>query len=265
MKTYELSIQKQSNEDIFGKDFIGEDDTIYQADPHAAAKEAAGPVKTLEVDACGLQCPGPVLKLKTEMDSLKPGEMIRETATDPGFAKDVYAWAKMTGNSVVSVEQSGPRVIATIKKGGAPVPAQMGGGPQKGTSLILFSDDLDKALATMVIANGAISTGKQVTVFFTFWGLSFLKKHKKPSGVKKDFMGRMFGMMLPSHSGKLALSKMNMGGMGSWMMKKTHEGSGRGQCGRDAGTGHEKRYSTCGLPDVHGRDGRQGRRVDGRR
>jgi NADPH-dependent 2,4-dienoyl-CoA reductase/sulfur reductase-like enzyme/peroxiredoxin family protein/rhodanese-related sulfurtransferase/TusA-related sulfurtransferase len=222
MKTYELSTRKQSNEDIFSRDFIGEDDTIYQADPHARDREAdsAGPVKTLDVDACGLQCPGPVLKLKTEMDSLKPGEMIRETATDPGFAKDVYAWAKMTGNSVVSVEQRGSKVIATIRKGGAPVPAARGGGPQKGTSLILFSDDLDKALATMVIANGAISAGKQVTVFFTFWGLSFLKKHKKPSGVKKDFMGKMFGMMLPAHSGKLALSKMNMGGMGSWMMKK---------------------------------------------
>ena len=218
LKTYELSTQQQSNEDIFEKDFIGHDDNIYQADPNAHKEE--GPIKTIQVDACGLQCPGPVLKLKQEMDILKPGEMIQETATDPGFAKDVYAWAKMTGNSVVSVEQNGPKVVAVIKKGGAPKAAGMGRGPQDGTSLIMFSDDMDKALATMVIANGAISAGKNVTIFFTFWGLSFLKRHTKTKGVKKDFMGKMFGMMLPDHSGKLGLSKMNMGGMGAWMMKK---------------------------------------------
>ncbi|MDC7233080.1 MAG: CoA-disulfide reductase [Spirochaetales bacterium] len=219
MKTYELSTQKQSNEDIFEKDFIGDDDTIYQSDPKTH-QTVAGPLKTIDVDACGLQCPGPVLKLKEEMEKLKPGEMIKETATDPGFAKDVYAWAKMTGNSVVSVEQNGPRVVATIRKGGASAPASMGGGgPQKGTSLILFSDDLDKALATMVIANGAISAGKEVTVFFTFWGLTFLKKHKQTGKVKKDLMGKMFGMMLPDHSGKMGLSKMNFGGMGARMMK----------------------------------------------
>ncbi len=107
---------------------------------------------------------------------------------------------------------------ALIQKGGAP--SRMQGGPQKGTSLILFSDDMDKALASMVIANGAIAAGKKVTVFFTFWGLNFLKKHKKLKGLKKDFMGRMFAMMLPANSSKLGLSKMNMGGLGAFMMKK---------------------------------------------
>ncbi len=107
LKTYSLATQKQSNEDIFEKDFIGKDDQIYQSDPlKKSGKEEA---KTIEVDACGLQCPGPVLKLKEEIDALKPGEMLRETATDPGFAKDVYAWAKLTGNTVISVEQRGPR------------------------------------------------------------------------------------------------------------------------------------------------------------
>jgi NADPH-dependent 2,4-dienoyl-CoA reductase/sulfur reductase-like enzyme/peroxiredoxin family protein/TusA-related sulfurtransferase/rhodanese-related sulfurtransferase len=216
MKTYSLSTQKQSNEDIFEKDFIGHDDNFYQSDPHA--HPALADIRTIEVNACGLQCPGPVLKLREQMETLKPGEMIRETATDPGFARDVYAWAKMTGNSVVSVEQSGPKVIAVIKKGGAPSPSRIGGGPQKGTSMIIFSDDLDKALAAMVIANGAISAGKDVTLFFTFWGLSFLKKKKAPR-VKKDFMGRMFGMMLPSNSSKMGLSKINMGGMGAKMMR----------------------------------------------
>ena len=85
-------------------------------------------------------------------------------------------------------------------------------------TLIVFSDDLDKALASFVIANGAASTGKKVTMFFTFWGLNVIKKRQKPS-VSKDIFGKMFGWMLPAHSGKLKLSKMNMGGAGSWMMR----------------------------------------------
>jgi len=218
LKTYSLSTQKQSNEDIFEKDFIGRDDNIYQADPEAPALAAIGEMKAVDVDACGLQCPGPVLKLKSEMDKLRPGEMIRETASDPGFAKDVYAWAKMTGNSVVSVDHDGPKVVAVIKKGGQSAPAHTGNGPQNGTSMVVFSDDLDRALASFVIANGAVSAGKEVTLFFTFWGLSVIKK-QKPGRVKKDFMGKMFGMMLPSGSRKLGLSKINMGGMGAAMMR----------------------------------------------
>ncbi|WP_304958728.1 DsrE/DsrF/DrsH-like family protein, partial [uncultured Parabacteroides sp.] len=85
-------------------------------------------------------------------------------------------------------------------------------------TLIVFSDDLDKALASFVIANGAASTGKKVTMFFTFWGLNVIKKQQKPA-VSKDIFGKMFGWMLPAHSGKLKLSKMNMGGAGSWMMR----------------------------------------------
>lgn len=92
----------------------------------------------------------------------------------------------------------------------------------RGKTLILFSDDLDKALATFVLANGAAATGQKVTVFFTFWGLNVLKKVQKPK-VKKDIFGRMFGMMLPSSSLKLKLSQMNMFGMGSRMMRFFNE------------------------------------------
>lgn len=84
--------------------------------------------------------------------------------------------------------------------------------------MIVFSDDLDKALASFVLANGALAAGKKVTMFFTFWGLNIIKKRQKPA-VSKDFFGKMFGMMLPSHSGKLSLSKLNMWGMGSLMMR----------------------------------------------
>ena len=90
--------------------------------------------------------------------------------------------------------------------------------PPQGKTFIMFSDDLDKALATFVLANGAAATGTKVTIFFTFWGLNVIKKEHKPR-VEKDFFGRMFGMMLPSSSLKLKLSKMNMLGVGSRMMR----------------------------------------------
>ncbi|MCM1036829.1 MAG: DsrE/DsrF/DrsH-like family protein, partial [Bacteroides sp.] len=99
--------------------------------------------------------------------------------------------------------------------GSAPATAAAGG---RGKTFVLFSDDLDKALATFVMANGAAATGEKVTIFFTFWGLNAIKKARKPK-VKKDVFGRMFGMMLPSDSTSLKLSKMSMWGLGGKMMR----------------------------------------------
>ena len=85
-------------------------------------------------------------------------------------------------------------------------------------TMVVFSDDMDRALASFVIANGAASMGKKVTMFFTFWGLNVIKDVNRPR-VKKDMMGNMFDKMMPGHAGKLKLSNMNMGGMGRRMMK----------------------------------------------
>jgi len=214
-KTYEHATMKQSNEDLFTKDFIGKDSRIYQTDPERTDPIRPSFVKLLEVDAVGLQCPGPILKLKTEMDKLPVGGRLRETASDPGFASDVASWAKMTGNTLVELTQEKGRITAVVEKGQGLPPPVAGG---SGTTLIVFSDDMDKALASLVIANGAAGAGKQVTLFFTFWGLNVIKKVNKPA-VKKDLLGRMFGLMLPSSLHKLALSKLHMGGMGTAMMK----------------------------------------------
>ncbi|MFA6651429.1 MAG: DsrE/DsrF/DrsH-like family protein, partial [Bacteroidales bacterium] len=173
----------------------------------------------LKIDATGLQCPGPIMKIKHSIDAMEPGQQMEIQATDPGFARDVQAWCQTTGN--ILVEQSDSKGIfrAVVEKkkkqetSTAPVPS---GG--KGKTLIMFSDDLDKALATFVLANGAAATGEKVSIFFTFWGLNVIKKVKKPK-TSKDIFGKMFGMMLPSHSGALKLSKMNMFGMGSRMMR----------------------------------------------
>ena len=83
----------------------------------------------------------------------------------------------------------------------------------------MFSGDLDRVLASFIIANGAAAMGRKVTMFFTFWGLNVLRRPEKVK-VKKSFIERMFGAMLPRGSGKLKLSKMNMGGMGTAMLKK---------------------------------------------
>lgn len=173
----------------------------------------------LKVDACGLMCPGPVLQLKKSYETLKVGEQLQITATDQAFGKDVSSWCKMTGAELVAVENKNGVVAATIRKNEHPeaCPVTRNQGADNKT-LIVFSDDLDKALASFVIANGAAATGKKVTMFFTFWGLNVIKKRNKPS-VSKDIFGKMFGWMLPAHSGKLKLSKMNMGGAGSWMMR----------------------------------------------
>lgn len=84
-----------------------------------------------------------------------------------------------------------------------------------GATMVVFSGDLDKAIASMIIASGAAAYGKKVTIFFTFWGLSILKKQK----VKKTGLAKLFDMMLPSRADALPLSQMNMGGMGSAMIK----------------------------------------------
>jgi peroxiredoxin family protein len=87
------------------------------------------------------------------------------------------------------------------------------------STMIVFSGDLDKAIASFIIATGAASMGKQVTMFFTFWGLNILRKDQYVK-VEKSMMDKMFSKMMPRGPEKLGLSKMNMGGLGAKMMKK---------------------------------------------
>lgn len=175
-------------------------------------------INLLKVDACGLMCPGPVMQLKKNYKALKIGEQLQITATDQAFGKDVTSWCKMTGAELVALENKNGVVAATIRKQEKTASCEISRNNADNKTLIVFSDDLDKALASFVIANGAASSGKKVTMFFTFWGLNVIKKQHKPT-VTKDIFGKMFGWMLPTHSGKLKLSKMNMGGAGSWMMR----------------------------------------------
>lgn len=176
--------------------------------------------ETLKINACGLQCPGPIMQVKKAMDNMAAGERVEIVATDAGFFRDASAWCDTTGNKLVEKNEEKGRYVVVLEKGdpSCACPSNLHSGGGKGKTLILFSDDLDKALAAFVLANGAAATGQKVSVFFTFWGLNVLKKVHKPT-VQKDFFGKMFNVMLPSGSLKLKLSKMNMFGMGSRMMR----------------------------------------------
>ncbi|WP_092641950.1 DsrE/DsrF/DrsH-like family protein [Acetanaerobacterium elongatum] len=172
---------------------------------------------THKINACGLQCPGPVMKLGEAIRNAADGDIIEIKTTDPAFAADVEAWCRRTGNTFGGVSSEKGIATALVKKGGSSVCATAGaGGDNK--NIIVFSGDLDKAIASFIIANAAASMGRKVSMFFTFWGLNILRKPEKVA-VKKDVISRMFGMMMPRGSKKLTLSKMNMGGMGAKMIR----------------------------------------------
>ena len=186
----------------------------------AAAEQPAAAPELRVLDACGLQCPGPILQLRRAMDELPVGACLEVRATDVGFPRDAEAWCRSTGHRFVGSRSEGGVYIVQLEK--ASVCAQEASRPasagQRNKTFILFDDDLDKALATFVLANGAAATEGRVSIFFTFWGLNVLKREHKPR-VVKDFFGRMFGWMLPSDSTKLPLSKMNFLGIGPRMMR----------------------------------------------
>lgn len=178
------------------------------------------PVQTVEIDACGLMCPGPIMKLKQNYGNIETGSRLLIKATDPAFGKDVASWCQMMGAKLIDVQDNKGIVQALVEKAEKQPEVHDAANVKlpDNKTMIVFSDDLDKALASFVLANGALAAGKKVTMFFTFWGLNIIKKRQKPA-VSKDIFGKMFGMMLPSHSGKLSLSKLNMWGMGSLMMR----------------------------------------------
>lgn len=172
--------------------------------------------KTL--DAYGLCCPGPLMQVKASLDEMEDGKILKVTATDPGFYEDIKAWCSKTKNTLVNLERQGANIEAFIKKGQDRT-LELSSVPVKDNkTMVVFSGDLDKAIASFIIANGAASMGKKVTMFFTFWGLNILRKPEKVE-VKKNLMGKMFGLMMPRGSKKLQLSKMNMMGMGAKMIR----------------------------------------------
>ncbi len=190
--------------------------------------------KVIKLDCSGLQCPGPIMKVFEAVKEMNTGELLEVSASDPGFVRDIDAWCRRTGNTLVDNGKRGREYFAVLRKGIAasedPITAEGTSNDAAlatsskneradGKTLIVFSGDLDKVLASFIIANGAAAMGRPVTMFFTFWGLNALRKPEKQN-VKKTLMESMFGAMMPRGADKLKLSNMNMGGMGAAMMRK---------------------------------------------
>jgi len=169
------------------------------------------------VDACGLQCPGPIMRLAEELKGLQPGQAVALLSSDPAFASDIAGWCHSTGNTLKEVVPENGGVKATIVKG-SPAPQELHVPLGKKKTIVVFSGDFDKLMAAFIIANGAAAMGSDVTMFFTFWGINALRKSAAVS-VKKNLIERMFGRMMPRGAEKLGLSKMHMGGMGLAMIK----------------------------------------------
>ncbi|NCD32917.1 MAG: pyridine nucleotide-disulfide oxidoreductase [Spartobacteria bacterium] len=175
------------------------------------------------IDVTTLQCPGPIVRVKQEMEALSDGQIL-EVEAPQSFRPDMKAWCHNTGNTVLKCDDTKFGVNAWIMKGLADealMEAMHAPGVIKKedtAAIVAFSNDLDKMMAAFIMATGMAAQGTKVTMFFTFWGLSTIRKAEQASA-KKDFMGTMFGMMLPRGAAKLTLSKMNMLGMGTLMMK----------------------------------------------
>ena len=222
LRTYEAATRQYENDGSGNGNSTtdGTDEASSSLTPTQQTERTAtdSATRRIEVDACGLQCPGPIMRLKEAMETMQNGERIEISATDAAFPRDAEAWCRSTGNVFVGKTADKGRYIVEIEKREGQRTVSDTHANADGKTLILFSDDLDKVLATFVLANGAAATGKKVSIFFTFWGLNAIKKRKKPK-TEKDFFGKMFGWMLPSDTTSLALSKMNMMGIGARMMR----------------------------------------------
>ena len=219
---YNLSGGYRLYHSIFGPHEAPKGGVTVNTDTQLPEKKDA-PARTIVLDACGLQCPGPIVKISEALSGAAVGDVIEISSTDPAFASDLPAYCRRTGNILLSLESAKGIARARVQKGEKPAPSFGPSGDNK--NIIVFSGDLDKAIASFIIANAAAAMGRHVSMFFTFWGLNVLRRPEKVS-VKKDFLSKMFGMMMPRGSKKLGLSRMNMLGMGPMMirgvMKKKH-------------------------------------------
>ncbi len=207
-ETYNLNGGYRLYNTIFDQNYNkSENNTIKSSSP-------LDDIKTIKVNACGLQCPGPIVKLSATLETAKDGDIIEIQTTDPAFASDLDGYCRRTGNELIELSCDKGISNAKIKKGQQPILTE----DKNNKNMIIFSGDLDKAIASFIIANGAAAMGRKVTMFFTFWGLNIIRRPEKIK-TKKNLISKMFAMMMPRGSKKLSLSKMNMGGMGAKMIR----------------------------------------------
>jgi len=175
------------------------------------------------VDAKGQKCPGPIVQVDEAVKRALVGDEIQVEADEKAFFSDIEVWCQRTGNELKSLSEKDGVIYATIVKKDAPLPETRNF--EHGKTFVVFSGDLDKAIASFIMANGAAAMGRPVTMFFTFWGVSILRRPEKVR-VKKSLIGKMFGFMMPRGSKKLGLSRMNFGGIGAKMIRAVMKQNG---------------------------------------
>lgn len=183
----------------------------------AISKEVAK--NPIHLDAKGMKCPGLIIKVSdTVKNSFEKQHTIVE-ATECSFGSDIAVWCERTGNRLINLKSKDGIIRAEIEKN-----SQKQENKNKffvennNKNFLVFSCDLDKVIAAFIMANGAAAMGRNVTMFFTFWGLNILRKPNKIK-VKKTFIEKIFSFMMPRGSKQLGLSRMNMGGLGAKMIR----------------------------------------------
>lgn len=168
-----------------------------------------------EIDLRGMRCPGPVVRTADELSRMFYGQQLHIRADEEAFSSDIAVWCERTGNKLVKLERLANEFSILVEKQYSQKAEVK---RPDGKTFVLFSGDLDKTIAAFIMANAAAAMGRRVTLFFTFWGLNILRNPKKVK-VKKSFVEKMFGFMMPRGTKKLGLSRMNMGGMGAKMIR----------------------------------------------
>jgi len=213
----------------------------------------------VELDACGLQCPGPIMAVYQRMQTLEPGAVLQVSATDPGFRRDVAAWCERTGNTLLGIETDDGRIVTRLQKGSPSQAAVSFPAPvANAKTMVVFSGELDRALAAFVSTNGAAAMGQQVTMFFTFWGLNVLRRRDAPPGSQEP--DRAHARLDAPEGGRPAQALQAQHG-------RTRHGHDQGGHAQQAhrlsasahGQGARAGRASHRLPDVDGYDGHQGR------
>ncbi len=191
----------------------------------AAYRDAIAAATPLSIDARGLKCPGPIVKVADAMAGLPTGRRVVTQATEAAFASDIRVWCERTGNVLESIDTEDGVITAHIVKADPADAPTANGSTANGKTFVVFSGDLDKTIAAFIMANGAAALGREVTMFFTFWGLNILRRPEKVR-VAKTPIGRAFGAMMPRGTKKLGLSRMNFLGAGAKMIRAVMKRNG---------------------------------------
>ena len=220
---------------------------------YAAYKKAIAKTEPLRIDARGLKCPGPIVAVADALAGLPVGRHVVVQATEEAFESDISVWCERTGNKLESLVVEGGVITAHIVKA-SPAETSAAAEPiEHGKTFIVFSGDLDKTIAAFIMANGAAALGREVTMFFTFWGLNVLRRPERVR-VAKTPIGRAFGAMMPRHkeAGPLAHEFPRRGRKDD---PRCHEKK-RHQLARGADRPSTRSWGASGsVPDVDGNHG----------